>query len=407
MERDSTFGGEGLSEDDLRAVVMGAARVTEADFAAVVLVDQQHKVCHVFESGAGDERTAVLLRAPELHTALIEEARPMRLSRLTDHPQMQGRDVEVPGIGGFLAVPIRASEQINGSLYLVKSSEGVFTEVDEVLITPFARAAGMAAENAFLRERRQRAREWLVATVDVTRSLLDAAGEEPLTVIGEAIRAVSASDMVLVILPASPDTLMIETAVGDGIDHLAGYAFPRTGSVSDTVLRRGRPVIVDDARGPAGNGALRDLADELDVGPMMFVPLSGKRDTRGVLAVGRRRGGLPFIPRELEPATAFANHAALALELADNRLEHHRLLMIEGRDQLARELHDEILQRLFSMGMSMQAIAGVVEAPHADRLRDLAAATDLVIERVRAVLRELGGLEATYEDLGYSKRGDG
>jgi signal transduction histidine kinase len=238
----------------------------------------------------------------------------------------------------------------------------------------------------------QRGRQWLQATLEVTRSLLGGAGEESLATVARAMQKVTRSDFVLVILPAADDTLMIEVAVGDGTESLPGYAYARAGSVSAEALATGHPELVADARDPAAGRAVRALAQEISVGPLMFVPLVGKNGARGVLAVGRRPSRRPFGTRDVAPALAFANHAALALELADGREYQQRMLALEERDRIAAELHDQVLQRLFATGMSMQAVAGAVSTPHAERIEQLIVATDETIVRIRSVIQGLHGL---------------
>lgn len=54
-------------------------------------------------------------------------------------------------------------------------------------------------------------------------------------------------------------------------------------------------------------------------------------------------------------ATNFAYHASVALELADARHEAQRMLLMEDRARIARDLHDHVIQQLFAAGMTLQA----------------------------------------------------
>jgi signal transduction histidine kinase len=238
-------------------------------------------------------------------------------------------------------------------------------------------------------EQQQRDREWLQVTLAVTRSLLDSAGVEPLLTVADAIKRVSDSDFVLVILPTAEDTLMVEVAAGDGTEYLPGYTYARPGSVSAEALRTGDAVLVPDAGSHPTSAAVRTLAGEIDVGPLMFVPLVGRNGGRGVIALGRRRSRPAYEPRDVEPAVAFANHATLALELADGRRWRQRMIALEERNRLAGELHDQVVQRLFAAGMTMQAVAGAVSRPHAERIEQVIEETDETIVRIRSVIRNL------------------
>lgn len=239
---------------------------------------------------------------------------------------------------------------------------------------------------------RERDREWLEAILAVTRSLLADAGENPLAAVACAIKKVSQSDFALVLLPVGNRGLMVEAAVGDGTEHLPGYSYSRTGSIAGPVLERGEPVLIADARHSA-SAALSLLSEEIDIGPVMFVPLPGRIEGRGVLLVGRRPGREPFGKRDVDPAVTFANHATLVLELADGRKYLQRVVLLEERNRIAGELHDQVLQRLFATGMSMQAIAAEAGPTCSERISRLIDATDETIARIRTVIQDLNQVD--------------
>jgi signal transduction histidine kinase len=237
----------------------------------------------------------------------------------------------------------------------------------------------------------QRRRAWLQASVDVTRCLLGASGEEPLEAIARAVNQVAEADLTLVVLPAFDGaSMMIEVAVGAGAEGLVGTVFDAAGSVTGEVTRSGQAVLADDvARTRPANARVPGSGPAILVGPLMVVPMHGDRGARGALAIARRCGGRPFTNDDLELATAFGNHAAIALELADARAYQHRMALLEDRHRIAAELHDHVLQRLFATGMSMQAMSAAVASPHAQRLEELIADTDETIGRIRAVIHDL------------------
>jgi signal transduction histidine kinase len=242
----------------------------------------------------------------------------------------------------------------------------------------------------------QRRRVWLQASIEVTRCLLSASGEDPLEAIARAVNRIAEADLTLVVLPALDDaSMMVEVAVGEGTEGLVGFAFDAEGSVTGDVTRTGQPVLTADvAADRPASARVRGCAAEILVGPLMVVPLLGDQGARGALAIARRCGGRPFADEDLELATAFANHAAIALELADARADQQRMAQLEDRHRIAAELHDHVLQMLFASGMSMQAMSAAVGSPHAQRLEQLIADTDETIGRIRAVIRDL------HHDLG-------
>lgn len=73
--------------------------------------------------------------------------------------------------------------------------------------------------------------------------------------------------------------------------------------------------------------------------------------------VARVKGGRPFTEADLGMAATLADHAALALELADARADQQRIVLLEDHERIARDLHDHVTQRLFAIGLTVQSVA--------------------------------------------------
>jgi GAF domain-containing protein len=74
----------------------------------------------------------------------------------------------------FLGVPIRSRDAVFGNLYLTDRVDGEpFTAEDEELVLALAATAGVAIENARLYEESRRRQEWLRASGEISRQLLD------------------------------------------------------------------------------------------------------------------------------------------------------------------------------------------------------------------------------------------
>lgn len=124
----------------------------------------------------------------------------------------------------------------------------------------------------------------------------------------------------------------------------------------------------------------------------MTVPLLGTLRVRGVLVVGRYRGRPRFDDADLDMATTFGNHAAVALELADARTDQQRMAVLEDRDRIARDLHDHVIQRLFAAGLSVNALARQNKDENsAARLARIADDLDDTIRQIRTSIFQLRG----------------
>ena len=173
----------------------------------------------------------------------------------------------------------------------------------------------------------------------------------------------SGADLAVVALPdgAGP-RLIIEYADGDGADAVRGLVLPISGSLSGLVLETGQlETVADFAADQRASPVARAATSH--IGPAVLFPLGMPGNVRGVFTIGRWRGASPFAQAAVEVAASFAAQAGVALELADRRRDAEQLRVFEDRDRIARDLHDQVIQRLYAAGMSLQGIAPMAPDP--------------------------------------------
>ena len=151
------------------------------------------------------------------------------------------------------------------------------------------------------------------------------------------------------------------SAAGVDKEDLLGSRFPTEDSAAWLVMEAGHGVMID--YGEKAGLRYVDFGDFVPVGPIMAVPLTGAGETRGAIVVGRLTPQTSFTQADLEMAEAFAEQAALALELTDARANRERLAALENRDRIARDLHDHVIQRLFAAGLTAQSLAQTTTEP--------------------------------------------
>jgi signal transduction histidine kinase len=125
----------------------------------------------------------------------------------------------------------------------------------------------------------------------------------------------------------------------------------------------------------------------------MVLPLGSAGHTRGVLSLVRLRGRRAFSQTDLTMAAGFAAHASVALELADTRAAEQRVVLLEDRDRIAMDLHDHVIQELFSIGLSLEGVAAHLGSDEglARRIRQRVEDIDRTIRRIRTSIFELRG----------------
>ncbi len=289
-------------------------------------------------------------------------------------------------------MPVRVRGAVFGNLYLTeKAGGGEFTADDEAVVSALGEAAGVAVENARLYEDSQRQQRWLRASGELTIRLLSGAdpGQVLAAVTTQALELSSADLAVLALPEQDKKRLVIEHAQGEGAEAALGLVLPAGRSLSGRVMDTGEPQAVadfaaDDRTAEAARGAMGHL------GPAVVFPLGAPGNVRGVLTIGRRHGALPFPQAAADVVASFAAQAGVALELAERRRDTERLSLFADRDRIARDLHDQVIQRLYATGMSLQGTMPILARPEAPgRIQSAVDALDDTIRDIRATIYAL------------------
>jgi signal transduction histidine kinase len=182
--------------------------------------------------------------------------------------------------------------------------------------------------------------------------LLVDAGVDPLELIARTVRDVAGAKLVTVSLQTHDlRHVMVEVAVG--AEELVGTIYSLDGSLAGRAIATGLAVVhrVGDTEPPP---EWEQLPITQHVGAVIAVPLIGPDGVRGALGISRRLEGDDFAAVDIEMAMVFANHATVALELADGREQRYRVEILEDRARLAGDLHDHVIQRLFAAALRLE-----------------------------------------------------
>lgn len=142
----------------LEQIINAARALVDAKYAALGVLDETRThLAQFITVGIDAERVRTIGDLPHGHGILgllIVEPKPLRLSKLSTHPDSYGFPPGHPVMNSFLGVPIRVRDEVFGNLYLTDKTTGdEFTEEDEELIIALAAAAGVAIENSRLHSR--------------------------------------------------------------------------------------------------------------------------------------------------------------------------------------------------------------------------------------------------------------
>ncbi|MEV7276251.1 GAF domain-containing sensor histidine kinase [Streptomyces sp. NPDC093111] len=170
---------------------------------------------------------------------------------------------------------------------------------------------------------------------------------------------------------------------------------PRQHGILAAMLHKAEPERLADVReDPRFEGwpeAHPDMSDFLGL------PVRDGDEILGALFLANKRcprpaGGCGFTAEDEELLTLLAQHAAIALTNARLYERSRELTIAEERSRLAHELHDAVSQKLFSLRLTAQAAAALVDRDPArakDELQQVTRLAAEAAEELRAAVVEL------------------
>jgi PAS domain S-box-containing protein len=167
----------------------------------------------------------------------------------------------------------------------------------------------------------------------------------------------------------------------------AGAVSAAHDSFVSQVLSSCQPLVIDDLPGRSdvrlegwlqGDGAVATVGAPIGVGSRAFGVLTAHSHTH-------RR----FTRDEAHFVQSVANVVAAAVELAQMQEDRARLAVFEDRDRIACELHDLVIQRLFSVGLRLQSLVRQVPEQGAVRMTTAISDLDQTIDEVRRTIFDL------------------
>ena len=363
----------------LDKIVLSACQLTGARYGALGVLggqgdraDGRRLLTGFHQHGIPDAQHADIGEDPHgkgVLGLLINDPRPLRLTDISAHPASYGFPPHHPQMTTFLGVPIHVRDEVFGNLYLTDKATGAeFTAEDERVVVALAAAAGVAIENARLFAESQLRQRWLAASADTVSTLADDLAGAP-ALIATSARAAAGAEAVAIALPTvttDEDGLVLTDAPPNGLV----INFTDGGAMA----------------GAAIGDRLSDDTERRDGDRLIWFRVRDR--TLGALVL--RRASAKFSELELELMRAFADHVSLALDHERNAHNLRRLAVFSDRDRIARDLHDQVIQRIFGVGLGLQStLRRLNDATIAERLSGYIADLDATIAEIRTTIFSL------------------
>lgn len=379
--------GSGLELDSmLQRIVQSATSLLGARYGALGVRAADGGLSEFVYEGINPEERSALGHLPEgrgILGLLINDPRPVRLADLSQHPASIGFPPNHPPMKSFLGTPIMVRGNVFGSIYLTeKLGATEFTPEDEVILEVLAKSAALAVDNARLFESALTRERWLAAMATINaRLLVGGSVDETLDLLTGHVRDLTRGAGAFVVLV---DGAHGTVRAASPIPPTRGVRIDLTDSPVLQALKTRREVLTGTLAGLPSAG-------DRDAGKAVVLPLSATSTITGVLIATREQGSDPWDEEDVTRLDSMANLAAVALEFAEQQRKKRLLDVLADRDRIAQDLHDNVIQRLFATGMSLQSVL----MPGTDTER----VTDVVHHAVEQLDRTVREIRTTIFDL--------
>ena len=293
------------------------------------------------------------------------------------------------GIRSILAIPFLVKGRMVAIAWAFTYDEPAeFSQAQIDLACGLADSAALAIENAQLYDETHKLLDESQSLQQVTTALLQERELEQVLdiVCAGALKLTGASGSAVFLLKGD-QWLWISHHSGDCPPM---QKIPMEGTLNGEAVRTGKPILSNEA--DTHPALLRDTSLDRP-SRLLAVPLIAKGKAIGVLDLVDKPGG--FTDEDVRITKVFADQVALAIENARLNQQVEQLVVIQERNRLSREIHDDLAPTLGTMQLRASLLAdhidhGRVEMAH----HQVVELQDLISEAYVSVREDVFNLRA-------------
>lgn len=390
-------------ESVLRRIVLLARAQIQAEFAALALRNDRGRIVNFIHSGMSQEEIDQMPHLPEgkgLLKELQEKYETIQIPNIKEDPRAAGFPEGHPEMKSMLGVPIISGEKILGQIYLTnKRGQAAFTDDDVRLMKTLAAYASAAITNAQLYNH--------ILERDKTLNQQ----YEDLSLINDLAQSVASSWDIREIMSRTLKHVM------EYMDIETGEIFlqDRGGKDLRLSLLRGDDFEAFSTRNVfrIGDGVVGKVAGlnkalvvyNLDTDPRILrpaiakagftnqavIPLQGQRIVVGVMTLSSKKERI-YTTRELDFLTTIGMWTGTAIQNALLQQQTRHVAILEERERIGMDLHDGIIQSLYSIGLTLDYVKEILTEDPAEsktRLELAVSGINSAISDIRAYISDL------------------
>lgn len=387
----------------LERIVHLAQAQVEAEYAALAIRDEAGNVVNFIHSGMSEDEVNQMPHPPEgkgLLGELQHKNEVIRIPEIKNDRRSGGFPDKHPAMSSMLGVPIITGEKILGQIYLTnKIGDTEFTQDDERLMKTLAAYAAVAITNTQLYNH--------VLERDKTLNQQ----YEDLSLINDLAHGVASSWDIKEIMSRTLKNVLqyleIETGEiflkdrgakdirlsmlrGDDFDAFYTKSVFRIGDgVVGKVAGMNKALVVYNL--DSDPRILRPAIAEAGFTCQAVIPLQATREVVGVMTLSSKKDRI-YSVRELDLLTTIGMWTGTAIQNALLQQQSKHIAVLEERERIGMDLHDGIIQSLYSIGLTLDYVKAIIEEDQKESQVKLEFATDGInstITDIRSYISDL------------------
>jgi GAF domain-containing protein len=384
----------------LATVTEETALLLKTEACSILLLDEESSGL-VFEAAHGPQSERVKgLRLPldqGIAGWVAREGQRCLVPDVGEDPRFYSGIDEITDFvtNSVLAVPLKLKGKVIGLIEAVNKPEGDFSQADMALLSSIGQWAAVAIENARLYQQTDERLQTRVKELSALYTIAEMVNlsldlDEILQLsLDRAIEVAGMDSGGILVLDPSTSEIFLRAHRGWSLEFIRATSRMRADEgLRPPMLKAVR--VVDDLSKLTKD---RRIAVEREgLQSLVSIPLKAKESPLGVMVVASY-SPRTFASEELELLAAIGNQVGMAVDRAHLRAQELRAAILEERQHMARQMHDDIAQTLGYLGLQVDSVMGssslAQNAEIQTELEGIRGAIEDTYERVRSSIIRL------------------
>jgi signal transduction histidine kinase len=366
----------------LERIVELARDQVQAEYAALAIRNENGVVVSFIQVGMTQDEISRMPHFPRgegLLGMLQNKNEVINIPDISEDPRAAGFPEGHPRMSSMLGVPIVSGERILGQIYLTnKQGQAEFTKDDARLMKTLAAYAAVAITNTQLYNHILK-RDKTLNQQNQDLSLINELAQTVASswdikeimsqTLKNVVRNLEVNTGEVFLRDRGGKDLRLSMLRGEGFDAFNQKTVFRVGEgLVGKVAELNKPLVVQSL--DSDSRIQRRGIPEAGFRTMVGIPLQARRKVIGVLTLASKQPRV-YPERELDLLLTIGTWAGTAIENARLQQQSQRVAILEERERIGMDLHDGIIQSLYSIGLTLDYVKTILDEDREETLEKL------------------------------------